>query len=355
MTRTWKKWAPAAVAAGALGAAALIVPITANAAVDLPDRTAEEVLDLVGNKNVNAFSGTIEQTSDLGLPDLSALDAAGGTNDSGEPSPAGAAIELLTGSSTAQVFVDGPEQARLQILDHFDERNIIRNGADLWYYNSETNEAVHTTAGDHEAHHTKYDAATSSPPDVAALFLERIDPSTEVTVGSDRMVAGRAVYNLILTPRSDETLVGAVNIAVDGETGLPLGVTVTANGTGTPAFSSSFTAISYEAPDPSVFAFTPPEGATVTELNKGAIPKGGDRPEGAPAQKPTVVGEGWDAVVVVPNGGQEIPETLDQLSVPVDGGRLLETTLVNVLLTDDGRILAGSVTPERLQAVAAGQ
>ena len=44
-----------------------------------------------------------------------------------------------------------------------------------------------------------------------------------------------------------------------------------------------------------------------------------------------------------------------QLSTAVDGGQLLSTALVNVLITDDGRILAGSVTVERLQAVASGQ
>ena len=62
-----------------------------------------------------------------------------------------------------------------------------------------------------------------------------------------------------------------------------------------------------------------------------------------------------DAVVVVPAGQQEIPAELMQLSTAVDGGQLLSTALVNVLITDDGRILAGSVTVERLQAVASGQ
>jgi len=36
----------------------------------------------------------------------------------------------------------------------------------------------------------------------------------------------------------------------------------------------------------------------------------------------------------------------------VDGGRALTTTLVSVLITDDGRIFAGSVPVERLQAAA---
>ena len=38
------------------------------------------------------------------------------------------------------------------------------------------------------------------------------------------------------------------------------------------------------------------------------------------------------------------------LAVP--GGRLLSTSLVNVLLTDDGRIFVGMVPADRLQAAA---
>ena len=43
-----------------------------------------------------------------------------------------------------------------------------------------------------------------------------------------------------------------------------------------------------------------------------------------------------------------------QAAVVVPGGRLLSTTLLNVLITDDGRIFVGMVPLERLQAAAAG-
>ena len=43
---------------------------------------------------------------------------------------------------------------------------------------------------------------------------------------------------------------------------------------------------------------------------------------------------------------------LEQAAVAVPGGRLVSTSLVNVLILDDGRILVGSVPLERLQAAA---
>jgi hypothetical protein len=80
--------------------------------------------------------------------------------------------------------------------------------------------------------------------------------------------------------------------------------------------------------------------------------------EGMP--QPIVHGEGWSAVVELPAGEAgaqalrgEASAMVDMLTEPVDGGRILETSLVTVLLTDDGRVLAGAVTADRLLDAAA--
>ena len=82
----------------------------------------------------------------------------------------------------------------------------------------------------------------------------------------------------------------------------------------------------------------------------------------ASAPKPTVTGKGWESVIgfpAPPDGqGAQLTESLlkdpllSQAAVVVPGGRLLSTSLVNVLLTDDGRIFVGMVPAERLQAAA---
>ncbi len=58
----------------------------------------------------------------------------------------------------------------------------------------------------------------------------------------------------------------------------------------------------YSTPDPSLFEFTPPPGATVTEHAapdaaglRGSDPSTAQAPTGT---EPTVVGEGWSAVVI---------------------------------------------------------
>ena len=108
--------------------------------------------------------------------------------------------------------------------------------------------------------------AVATPEDLADKLLAKLDASTDVTVGPDVQVAGRAAYNLVLTPTSEVTLVDSVAIAVDGASGLPLGVEVKARGQAEPAFSVAFTSLTLETPDSAIFNFTPPPGATVKEI-----------------------------------------------------------------------------------------
>jgi hypothetical protein len=72
-------------------------------------------------------------------------------------------------------------------------------------------------------------------------------------------------------------------------------------------------------------------------------------------------GSRWEAVAEVPaesGAGSKLNALLTrnpllaQAAVAVPGGRLISTALFNVLLTDDGRIFAGMVPPERLQAAS---
>jgi outer membrane lipoprotein-sorting protein len=344
-----------------------------SASADLPEKSPQQVLELAASADVQSFSGTVEQNSDLGLPDLSSVPGGagagaggggGGASGSGTAaeadSSATTALELLTGSHEARVYVDGATKVRVQILDQLAERDAIRSGDDLWLYDSSDNTAVHSTLpaasqGDgNSSSHLPTDVST--PGELAQKFLDAVDPTTDVTLGSDTQVAGRSAYDLILTPRSSDTLVGSVSIAVDSDTGLPLSVEVLARGASDPAFSVGFTSLSLDAPSADLFSFTPPEGTTVTE-QPFPTGKGEGDASGAAHPEPVVTGEGWDSIVELPLGSSTTDLTssplFSQLTTPVDGGNLLQTTLVSVLLTDDGRVFAGAVPAEQLQAAAA--
>jgi len=394
MARKWQRWVPAIAAPAVVAVVVAGGVVAASASADLPEKSPHDVLELAAQADVQSFSGTVEQSSDLGLPDLSSVpggasmgggSGSGGSDDSGSGSGAGpgdsgsaavddaslgSALELLTTDHSARVYVDGADKLRVQILDQLAERDAIRNGGDVWLYDSSDDTALHTTLPDPSTL-AQGEAPAPLPTDMATpgqlaqKFLDAVDPSTEVTLGADASVAGRPAYDLVLTPRGSETLVGSVSIAVDSETGMPLQVEVLARGASSPAFSVGFTELSLDAPSADLFAFTPPEGTAVTEKpfptrdqlqGDGSADAGGTHPE------PVVTGEGWGSIVSLALGadasGADLSEftsspLIAQLLTPVDGGKALQTTLLSVLLTDDGRVLAGAVPVEALQAAAA--
>jgi outer membrane lipoprotein-sorting protein len=345
MKHRWVRWLPAVAVPAAIAAGAIVAPLAAGAA-DLPARSPQDVLELVAASDARAFSGTLEQSSELGLPELPTSAKTGASDD------AGSILELVTADHTAKVWVDGPTRVRVQVLDRLAERDAIRDGADLWLYESTGKKVVHATVPERGEQAPTPDATATTPSALAQRFLSAVDPSTEVTLGSPTSVAGRDAYDLVLTPRTDATLVGRVSIAVDGQTGIPLRVQVTARGASAPAFEAGFRSFSDQRPDQSVFSFAPPAGADVTEQSLHGRPADG----AVPHAKPTVSGSGWGSVVQLPAGSFPAEATTDplfaQLTQPVDGGRALSTSLVSVLVTDDGRVFAGAVPVSALQSAA---
>ena len=408
MTRKWLRWMPAAAVPAVIAAAALAGSLPASAGDPLPAKTPQEVLALVAHHSAPSLSGTLEQTSRIGLPELPKTG----------PSAGGAAsvLELLSGPHTARVFLDGPRNVRVQVLDRLAERNAVRSGDEVWLYSSRDNTATHLTLpADAGRHHDvgQYkhpgagtDSVMPTPEDLAARFLAAADPTTEISVLPEVNVAGRAAYNLVVTPRTEGTLIASVAIAVDGQSGLPLSVELKARGQSEPAFKLAFTSLSLEAPDASLFAFSPPPGATVKEVEvpahgtgslpghrwpghrteEGVVPDaavpGTVSPDAAvpeavtpdavapeaaatdaAAVRPTVTGTGWESVVEFPASAASAEAgammssdpLLQQAAVAVPGGRLFSTAVVNVLFTDDGRVFAGSVPADRLLTAAAAR
>ena len=358
MSRKSLNWLPALVAPAVIAVAVIAVPMQAGASVDLPDKSADEVLVLIAESTEDSFSGTVKKTADLGLPSIpEGMDAvAPGGGDAGAVSDL---FELLSGTQEARVFVDGPANLRVQTNDSLAERSAITNGTDAWYYDSETNVATHVAipadAAETFREHVDATSAPATPAEVADRIIDKLGPSTDFAVGTDSTVAGRTVYELILTPKASGTLAESVSISVDSETGLPLQVTVAAAGQDDPAFEVGFTAIDLAEPAASLFEFAPGD-VTVEEKPFPSAPDAGTHDTRTPVGEPVVTGTGWDAIVEVPAASVPADLAADplfaQLTTDVDGGRAFSTALVTVLFTDDGRILAGSVPVDRLLAAA---
>lgn len=394
-----RRWLIPSSAALAVVAGGVAVGLVTNAADrSLAPRSAQELLADLLTAHPDGVQGTATIKSDLGLPPLPIPSA--GTADLGS---------LANGTHTLRVWYASPGQARVALLGRDGETDVIINGADRWIWSSKHNTAVHGTGPDD---HGLLDllgqggiigvlgglAGGGAPvggPDPAApgpggvgldpsalanLAMTFLQRSTDVTTTSDATVAGRSVYELVLRPRDPASLIGSVVLAIDAEQKFPLRFAVNARDGGAPAVEVAFTEVSFTRPDASQFTFNPPPGATVNEEGDQAVPPvggphgapGPDGPPTGPAMGPgadqtlpttpdhAVVGSGWTSVIVAKApadfGGEQAGQLLSLLP-PVSGdwgsGRLLKTRLVSVLLTDDGRLLAGAVNPQRLYEAAA--
>jgi outer membrane lipoprotein-sorting protein len=340
-----------------------------------------------------AGSGTVVQKADLGLPQLPTIGGSGSSN----------LTSLITGTHTLRVWYDGPSKARVALMGTLGESDVIRNGRDLWTWSSDGNKASHRVLpadGSDQASPSLDDLGGLSrsgltPQQATDQALAAIDPTTTVSTDGPSRVAGRNVYELVLAPKDSSALIGQVRIAVDAVRHVPLRVQVFARNATSPSIQVGFTQISFSRPDSSQFRFTPPPGAKVTQVTPettrpqaktaapgstkpgaekpGAVKPKAAKPDGA--STPTVVGQGWTAVLegTLPTadvtqlrgksgsrGGagaasdqlSRVLGALPHVSGSWGSGRLLHSNLFSVLLTDDGRVLVGAVSADRLYQVA---
>ena len=355
------RWAVPAAAGLLVLAGTAIGTAGVSADAGLPAKTAQELLVDLQSAEPGPVSGTVEISSDLGLPDLSMLGGAGSTDPT----------SLLSGTHTLRVWSDGGANARVDLLAERSEYDMVVNGQDVWLWDSSTSTVEHYVMP--EGSPTKAPASEMSvpktPQEAAELVLTSIDPTTEVSVSGSGSVAGRPVYELSLTPRQDGTKIARVVMSVDAETGSPLRVQAFSAVTQAPAFDVGFTTVDFTTPDASVFAFTPPPGADVTEHSATDGPTRGDGGSMASGPQPTMVGEGWTSVLVAAMPADQLTDNssdsqasaadliqaLPSVSGPWGSGRLLDGTLFSAIITDDGRMAVGAVTPEVLETALAQQ
>jgi hypothetical protein len=255
-----------------------------------------------------------------------------------------------------QVWYGGRNRQRVALLGAGEETDLFRNGRDLWQWNSADGIALHARLK-HRSDLTlgEQPAEALTPAALAGGALAALDADTSLTVDDDITVADRPAYDLVLTPHDDGTKIGSVHVAIDGATKVPLGVQVYAKDSTAAAIDVSFTSIKFGTPAERNFDFVPPPTATVTEL-RGSVGMLGS------AVERVVSGVGWTSVYELHartgRPGYEAISADEFNSLPeVSGhwgkGRLVESPLLSMLVTKNGRVYAGAVSPARLYAVAA--
>ncbi len=381
------RWAVPLGAAAIAGAvtAGVLISAAASASPELPVKTPAQLLAALAARTgpPPPLTGTVVESAALGIPQLPQL---GNQN---------SAVSLLAGSHTVKIWYRDPAHVRLAMPVTMSETDVIRNGRQVWLWQSNKNSVTKLTLPARAAKSQATPAPTQvplTPQQAASQVLKAVGTSTRVSVDRTATVAGQAAYQLVLSPRSSGSLVGRVNIAIDASNNVPLRVQVFARGASAPAFQVGYTAVSFVRPATANFTFAPPAGAKVKTVT---LPSDAGQPKSSAAERTAasqvqVVGKDWLSVAVLPSSvlseitsgstagatGQmaqsAVPggpagggsgetaamlRTLIAAATPVHGawgsGQLLHTSLVSMLITNNGHVLIGAVTPAVLENAAA--
>lgn len=415
---------PVAVAGVAAATIGIGSALASTGDPDLPKISAQDLIAKMAQSDTQQMSGSIKINTDLGLPSLPSGLSFGDAGNKGEgkkdgsaPSPQSKLTELAAGSHTLRLAVDGPDKQRVSIVERAAEYSVVRNGDEVWAYDSSSNTVHHSKAPQERAHGKDAkggkagqgakgdvlpkDLGGASPQELAKKVLAAADGTTAVTVDGTAKVAGRDAYQLLIKPKADDTTVGSIRIAVDAKNGVPLKFTLAPKGGGKAVVDAAFTKVDFGRPGAGTFDFTPPKGAKVTEGDAAKGPadrdhKAGPKSDpkadhqgglpgmlgmpgtgGADAGKSKVIGKGWSSIAEFDagkdasaalngkdagktkaggKGGADAQALLDGFGTKVSGdfgsGRVYSTRIVNVLMTDDGKVYAGAVTKDALVKAA---
>jgi len=380
------RWAvPATAVAVTVGVIAALAIPAAEASPVLPARTPAQLLaELSTDAKVPPMTGTVVETTSLGLPQLPGIS-----------NPTSLA-SLLTGSHTVNVYYQDAEEFRLSIPSAAAETDIIRNGSTLWLWDSAKDSVTEYKLPASAAKHAKAkvpDTPVLTPQQAANEVLKAVGKTTVVSLQSNVMIAGQASYQLVLAPKDHRSLIGEVTIAIDAQYGVPLRVQVFAKGGTSPAFQVGYTNLQFVTPAAANFDFTPPPGATVKIENlNGTKHSASGSASGSQSDLTGFgsYGSSWLTVVEVPssdllggltsgaftgsqsdaagatqaapgggpggvlgNDSQAILNAILGSAKPVHGswgsGTLVTTSLVSILTTG-GEVYIGAVEPSVLYA-----
>ncbi|MBO0900917.1 hypothetical protein J1G42_12135 [Cellulomonas sp. zg-ZUI222] len=400
-------WAVPATAVVAVAAAFAAPPLLASAdSAGLPEVSAAELLDRVAAAEPQALSGTVVHTARLGLPELSLTQASGA--DPVSLLSGSTTLRVWTdGQERSRVSLLGTASEYSVVTDATQAWTYSSSDDEVVHYALSPQDAAR--AQELAATATP-PADLPSPDELGREALERAEKDATVGVDAVTTVAGRDAYQVVVTPRSTTTLVARIVVAVDAATWTPLRVQVwSSDEAATPALEVGFTDVTFADPGEAVLTFSAPPGAEVREVtvplpDAAAHAAAADAAQGLPADPEAmtapegvrVSGSGWDTVVELSDvdvaallagdpsalgdgpaadgplggeGAQDLAEDFmpegdgpgveldagalyDQLTTPVEGGRALTSTLLSVLVLDDGRVLVGSVPVDVLRAAA---
>jgi outer membrane lipoprotein-sorting protein len=351
-----------------LGVSATAIAFAFDSATPPPNKplasALHDALAGAGGESVQGVSAQIQLTDHL----VEGASLASGGGEAGQL----ASSPLLTGASgRLWIAKDGRMRLELQAKGGGDTQ-VLYDGHTVSLYDASTNTLYRYAIPAHEGSPSASGPSSSDhheAPSVAKIeeAISHLSRHADVsTTPTD--IAGQPAYTVRISPKEGGSLLGGAELSFDAVHGTPLRAALYSSTSASPVLELAATEVSYGPVEDSVFAFTPPAGVKTHELKlshgEGATGRQGTA-SGAGKPKLTTSGHGPSTVAILEsqtkpgagNGGGESLEGLPKVTINGVSASELRTELGTVLSFERlgvRYVLAGSVTPATIEALARG-
>jgi outer membrane lipoprotein-sorting protein len=315
---------------------------------------AQAIHDSLAATPVDGFSANVTLTNHL----LEGANLAGGGELASNP--------LLSGAS-GRLWIAKDGHARLELQAERGDTQVIYDGHTLSVYDAATNTLYRYTPKEDSAGSGTTESGDHEAPSVAKIEegLSHLGEHANVSEATPTNVGGQPAYTVRVSPKESGSLLGAAELSFDAARGLPLRAAVySSTSPSSPVIELAASEVTYGPVEASVFSFTPPSGAKVEDLGSSTSAPHAGGTAAEEGSKPTVTshGKGLTTIGVLESkaGSKSSNSALEGLpKVNINGvsASELRTELGTILTFERSGVryvLAGSVTPTAIEALARG-
>ena len=314
---------------------------------------AQAVHDAMTGPQVQGVSASIKLTDHL----LEGASLAGASGQAGEL----ASSPLIAGASGRLWASDG--HLRLELQAEKGDTQVFADSSGISIYDAASNTLYRYTP---PAQKPDSSAGTAhkadQTPTVAQIeeAITRIGAHANLSGAQPTDVAGRAAYTVRISPKEGGSLLGGAEVSFDASNGAPLRAAIYSSTSPSPVIELAAEEVSYGPVSSSVFDFTPPADAKIVRI---VPPAKGSTQTAHKGSKPQLHSSGkglttigWLETKSKPGSSSQM-EGLQKVSIGSTTASELRTALGTILTFEragNTYVLAGSVTPAAIEALARG-
>ena len=179
----------------------------------------------------------------------------------------GSAGSALMSGASGRLWMTNDGRGRIELQSDAGDVEIVWNTSTVSVYDASSNTVYRASLPAH-ASGAPSSGDSGAPPALSEIdsLLSSLGAHATISAAKPTDIAGRPAYSVSLSPKHDGGLLASAELAWDAEHGMPLRISIFAQGGGSPVLELAVTQVSYGSVSASDVDVQPPSGAKVVDL-----------------------------------------------------------------------------------------